>query len=156
MLAIDIKPSGNLSSKINRLILENENVQQRVSQVVRGSAFAVVANAVNLVPVSTGALRRSIKPTFFNRGMAALIGSFLPYAARQEFDITLNHAPRPPRRRSRTTLAGRAGTIIKGTGQNNPNASWGFLRKGLAKEKPNFLFKLQQIANSIGDGWRSA
>lgn len=156
MLALDIKPSAALARKIESLMSNSSMVEYRISRVVRDSAFSVVAYAVDLVPVSTGALRRSIKPTFYNSGMAALIGSFLPYAARQEFDMLLNHHTRPSRRRIKNTMAGRPGTIIKGTQQVNPNATWGFLRKGLAKEKPNFIEQLQRIANELGDGWMAS
>lgn len=156
MLDIDIKVPPALQNKIRALMLSSEEVPAQVSAVVRKSAFAVVANAVNRVPVSTGALRRSIRPTFFNKGMAALIGSFLPYAARQEFDTTLDHSPRQALRRSRNTKAGRPGTVIKGTGQSNPNATWGFLRKGLANEKRNFMLGLLNIARDVGNNWRAA
>lgn len=152
-LAIEVSVDGALARKIEALKLASTVVSDRINRQVRDSAFSVAAHATNLVPVSTGALRRSIKPTFFFNGFAAVIASYLPYAARQEFDMTLDHTPRPPRRRTRNTMAGRRGSIIKGTGQSNPSATWGFLRKALAKEHAAFLNGMKDIADMFGDSW---
>jgi hypothetical protein len=54
--------------------------------------------------------------SFFSNGFAALIGSWLPYAAKQEFDTSLDHSPRPSRLRQKNTKAGKPGSVIKGTG----------------------------------------
>lgn len=155
MLAIEITPDGSISRKIAALIDQNTRVKDQASRAVRESALSVVAYATNLVPWATGALARSIaKPTFLYSGMAAIIGSYLPYAARQEYDATLKHTYRPqPRFRQVSTKMGKAGSVIQGTQQINPNATWGFLRKALAKEKPAFIEKLQRIADQFGEGW---
>lgn len=153
MLEIDIKPSDALARKIANLQQSQAMLQSRMSEIVRESAFEVVAYATDMVPVSTGALRRSIKPSFFAGGLAAVIGSYLPYAARQEYDMTLDHSYRPtPVRRKNNTKAGKRGSIIKGRTQSNPNAQWGFMRKALAKVKPTFLFRLQMLVADLGRG----
>lgn len=152
-LRMSVKSDGLLKSKIENLLAIQAGFNVRVSQIVRGNAFDVVLNAKNLVPHSTGALQRSIQPTFLNGGLSALIGSFLPYAARQEFDALLDHSVRPPRRRKINTKSGRKGSIIKGTGQDNPNATFGFLRKSLYIVAPFFLDDLQQEVNRFGDAW---
>lgn len=153
MLEIDIKPPPDLAAKIEVLLAAASDVGPAISSQVRESAFAVTANAKDLVPVSTGAMRRSIQPYFFGDGTAALIGSYLPYAARQEFDMTLNHGVRAPQRRVRSTRAGLPGSVIKGTGQSNPNATWGFMRKGLDQERPSFLAALQRLVDRFAEGW---
>lgn len=155
MLRIQIKASDVLSRKIEALILARDGFASQVSLVVREAAFSVTANAKALVPISTGALRRSIQPTILSGGLAAIVGSFLPYAARQEFDANLDHSVRSPRVRIRNTIAGRIGTIIKGTGQTNPAATWGFLRKSLAKERPRFLSGLEGLVNRFGQAWKA-
>jgi hypothetical protein len=147
MLAVEIRPSADLARKIDFLKRQRDEVPGLLSQAVRISAFRVVENAKRLVPVSTGALRRSVKAYFYSDRIstAASIGSFLPYAARQEYDASLDHSVRPPRTRVVNTRAGNVGSVIKGTGQSNPEATWGFLRKSLAKEKPNFINSLWSI-----------
>lgn len=154
-LALKIEVKGNLAAKIARLIEASQMVEARASAIVRSSAFSVTAGARDLVPFSTGRLEASINPSFFNNGLSAIIGSFLPYAARQEFDSTLNHRVRPSRVRQINTKSGRKGTIIKGTNQSNPKATWGFLRKSLAEEKANFLAQMRALVDGIGGAWAS-
>lgn len=154
-LSLKVEVKGDLAGKIARLIEASQQVEARASAIVRESAFVVTVGAKNLVPVSTGMLFASINPTFFNNGLSAIIGSFLPYAARQEFDSTLNHRVRPSRVRKVNTTSGRKGTIIKGTAQTNPQATWGFLRKSLAQEKDNFLTQLRLLVDGIGGAWAS-
>lgn len=154
-LSTSVKVSGNLASKIARMIAVSQAMEFKASSIVRESAFAVTLRAKNLVPVSTGALFASINPTFFNSGLAAIIGSHLPYAARQEFDASLNHDVRKSRTRTRNTIAGLKGSIIKGTNQSNPNATWGFLRKALASEKANFLSKMKALVSELGGALES-
>lgn len=156
MLAIEIKPSDVLSRKIAALRQVDAGFKPKVNAIVRGSAFAVVAYAKRLVPVSTGALRRSITPTFIYDGFMAVIGSWLPYARRQEYDMTLDHSVRPARTRVKNTRAGKVGSVIKGTNQMNPEATWGFMRKGLQMEYPNFIGKLTALVDSYGDAWKNA
>lgn len=150
MLAIAITPPPSLAARIAELKRTRDEVPALLNQAVRTSAFNVVNEAKRLVPVSTGALRRSIQPYFFTdvgtRSFSAAIGSYLPYAARQEFDASLDHRPRLSKIRVINTVAGKVGSVIKGTGQFNPEATWGFLRKALAKEKSNFLRSILIIA----------
>lgn len=154
-LAMKVTVSKNLQDKIDRLRDLVPGLDNRISQIVRDSAFSVVAGAKDLVPISTGALRRSIVVDFFDGGLAAVVGSYLPYSARQEFDITLDHSVRQARTRIRNTKSGKPGSVIKGTAQTNPNATWGFIRKGLAQEKDNFLGNLQALVDQFGDAWAS-
>lgn len=153
MLAIEVRADSHLSDKIEALRAQSSSVSIRISKVVRTHALDIVANAKDLVPISTGALRRSIQATFYDGGFSAIIGSYLPYAARQEFDMTLKHNVRQSLTRTRNTGSGKPGSIIKGTGQTNPNATWGFMRKSLAAVSPFFLSDLRDIARDFGDAW---
>lgn len=153
MLAMEVRADDSLARKINALRVQSASLNVRISQVVRTRAFDVLANAKALVPISTGALRRSIQATFYDGGLAAIIGSYLPYAARQEFDMTLDHHVRPARRRVINTKSGKPGSVIKGTGQSNPAATWGFMRKSLRVVKPYFLADLREIVQMFGEGW---
>lgn len=152
-LALDVRPSDSLRVKILALQGAQAGFSSGLSKVVRESAIAVVARAKDMVPVSTGALRRSLQAYFIGGGLTALIGSYLPYAARQEFDATLDHSQRPAKKRKVNTIAGNKGSIIKGTGQFNPNAQYGFLRKALAEEKPYFLNALRELVGRFGSAW---
>lgn len=152
-LQISVTSDGLLKSKIQALMATQAGFNVRVSQIVRGNALDVVNNAKGLVPHSTGALQRSIQATFFNSGLSALVGSFLPYAAKQEFDPLLDHSVRPPRRRKVNTKSGRIGSVIKGTGQDNPNATFGFLRKSLYAIAPFFIDDLQKEVDRFGEAW---
>lgn len=156
MLQVSVTVPPSLAAKIAALKRASVVAPSLIRTQVRTSALSITARAKNLVPVSTGALRRSIIPTFFEGGFSALIGSFLPYAARQEFDPTLDHGVRPPRRRVINTKSGAPGSIIKGTQQTNPKATWGFMRKALAAEKVEFIRGLNNIVKMFSDGWRSA
>lgn len=156
-LMVSVTVTPNLKTKIESLRMAGVEINSKASAIVRESAFAVTASAKNLVPVSTGALSRSIQPNFFNMGLTALIGSWLPYAARQEYDASLNHDVRSARKRVNSTKAGRPGTIIKGTDQSNPNATFGFLRKSLYAESGNFIAKLEALVyNTIIEKWGEA
>ena len=152
-LSMSCKATPFLAQRIAALIRERGQIKTSISEVVRDSAFSVIAMAKMLVPVSTGALRRSIMTTFYDSGLSALIGSWLPYAARQEFDTTLDHTPRKARVRVNNTKMGKPGSVIKGTKQSNPEAQWGFLRKALQAERMNFRANLQSIADRVGDAW---
>lgn len=151
-LATSVTVKGNLGEKIRALIAMSQDAEIEASQAVRESAFIVTAGAKDLVPISTGALFASIQPTIFNRGLSATIGSHLPYAARQEYDATLNHSVRPSKIRTRNTSSGRKGTIIKGTAQTNPKATYGFLRQSLYAEQENFIDRIRAIVRR----WASA
>lgn len=157
-LRLSVKAGEVLARKIEALRERQAGFSGEVSKVVRDSAYSVCGMAQDMVPRSTGALARSIeKPAaFLDGGFIAIIGSWLPYAARQEYDVTLDHSPRHNRIRVRNTKSGKPGSIIKGTGQFNPNAQWGFLRKALLAEKPNFLAKLQAIVSKFGDAWKNS
>lgn len=144
MLSASIVVPASLGSMIRKLRETQPKVPGLISAAVRSSALAVVAEAKRTVPVSTGALRDSINATFFENGFAAIIGSYLPYAAKWEYSV-VDHPVKPVQRRTRETSSGHKGTVIKGTGQFNPEATWGFTRKALAKEKPVFLLKLLDI-----------
>lgn len=146
-----------LQRKIDALKAQtiDNSVQGRISQIVRRSAVAIVAGAKKRVPVSTGALRRSLQAVFVSAGQTAIIGSFLPYAAKQEFDLSLDHRVRDPKLRKRDTSAGARGTVIKGTGQSNPAAEGGFLRHAMAEETPNFIAALKDLVRHIGGAWKA-
>lgn len=151
MLKLSVKSDGKLQRKIDALLRADIEFRLRVSEIVRTSAFSVEAYAKDMVPISTGALRRSITPTFLAGGLMAVIGSPLPYAARQEFDAKLDHSVRPAKTRKINTIAGRIGSIIKGTQQTNPGATWGFLRKALGIESPLFIARLRQLVGRYGE-----
>ncbi len=152
-MILTIRVDSDLKQQIAALSAANDGFADKVGQIVRSNALQVVENAKSLVPISTGALRRSILPTFLANGFAAIIGSSLPYAARQEFDETLDHSVRQARTRKINTKAGGVGSIIKGTAQFNPDATFGFLRKSLAVVGPFFLSDLQALCDMFGRAW---
>ena len=152
-LRLSVKASDVVARKLAALRAQDAALSANVSAVVRDSALSVLAGAKDRVPRSTNVLFNSLVPSFYDRGWSGLIASFLPYAAKQEYDSTLNHDVRQAKVRVNNTKAGKPGSVIKGTNQNNPNAQWGFLRKSLAAEKPTFLANLQAIASSFGDAW---
>ncbi len=152
-MILTIRVDQDLKQQIAALSAGVEDFPRKVSDIVRSNALEVVKNAKDHVPVSTGALRRSILPTFLASGFAAIIGSSLPYAARQEFDETLNHSVRPARTRVINTKAGKVGSVIKGSAQFNPDATFGFLRKSLAVVGPFFLADLQALCDKFGRAW---
>lgn len=156
MIRISIKPGASLQKRIDGLRRAAADVDADMSRAVRESAVAVVAGAKDKVPLSTGALRRSLQAIFLNNGLTAMVGSWLPYALKQDRDGTLDHSVRQNRIRVKNTIAGRVGSVIKGTGQFNPNAQAFFLEQALADEKPTFLAKLQTIVRGFGDAWRAA
>lgn len=152
-MLLTIRVDRDLKQQIAALSANNSEFATKVSQIVRSNALNVVENAKALVPISTGALRRSILPTFLANGFAAIIGSSLPYAARQEFDETLDHSVRQARVRKINTKSGAIGSVIKGTAQFNPDATFGFLRKSLAVVGPFFLADLQALCDKFGRAW---
>lgn len=156
MISLSVRPSDTLRGKIQQLSQLQEGFGAKVNAQVRESAIAVVAYATELVPVSSGMLRDDFQsPLFVGTGanVAARIGSSLPYAAKQEFDLTLNHSLRVARTRQRDTLAGKKGSVIKGTNQDNPEAQAMFLTTGLGRERTNFLSRLQDLVNEFGAAW---
>jgi hypothetical protein len=151
--AIEVKAGASLQRKIDALMAEHAAMPRLVSMVVRDSAMSVIAKAKEYVPISTGALRRSLNATFSADGLGAIIGSWLPYARRQEYDDTLDHSMRPTKRRIISTKSGKVGSIIKGTQQTNPKARVGFLRSALFEERPHFLAHLQALVDRVGEAW---
>jgi len=133
MLRTEIKISPNLSKIIHRLATTQAKTQGLIKDAVKTSALQIVANAKEKCPVMTGALRRSINVRFLVGGLAAVISSYVPYAAKWEFS-EVAHPIKPPNSRG------------KKTGNTNPAAEWGFMRKGLFKESPIFIKKLEAIA----------
>ncbi len=155
-LGLSVKSDDTIVKKIIAINSFGSNFNNRLSVIVRTRALDVVSNAKGLVPISTGALRRSIQMDTFAGGLAAIIGSYLPYAARQEFDAALDHSVRPARRRKVNTSAGKRGSVIKGTAQTNPNASWGFLRKSLHAVAPYFLADIDKLMSDFSDEFEAA
>ena len=150
MLAMSVRSNDVVLRKILALeSLEKTYVEKRLSQIVRYHALQLLAYAKTLVPISTGALRRSLQMDVFAFGLAAMVGSWLRYAARQEFDASLNQSVRAAKRRKVNTIAGRKGSIIKGTAQTNPNATWGFLRKSLRHQTAPFLADIKMLRDEF-------
>lgn len=84
-------------------ILANLSYSSRTRAVdlINDTALAIHAAAVNYCPSNTGRLRQSISITFSARGLAAEIGSKLPYAAFVELGTGVRgadsaHPPLPP------------------------------------------------------------
>ncbi len=149
-----IKVDSDLSAQIEALSATVESFPEMVSRIVRSNALKVLENAKDLVPISTGALRRSLNAIFVASGFAAIIGSYLPYAAAQEYNETFDHSVREPRTRKVNTKSGNVGSVIKGSGQSNPNATFGFLRKSLAVVSPFFFDDLQKLCDKFGRAFR--
>ncbi len=153
-LALSVIADDTIQRKIDAL--SDYELLSKLSVIVRTRALDVVNGAKGLAPVSTGAYRRSIQFDTFSGGLAAIIGSFLPYAARQEFDATLDHSVRPARRRKINTKSGKVGSIIKGTAQFNPRATWGALRKSLHAVGGYFLADIKDLLKGYADGFNQA
>ncbi len=155
-LSLSVKSDDVVLRKIAALGAVGSDFNSRLSVIVRTRGLDVRNNAIDLVPVSTGRLRGSISVDYFANGLAAIIGSFLPYAARQEFDASLNHDVRPAKRRKINTKSGKKGSVIKGTIQTNPNATWGFLRKSLHAVAPYFLDDIDRLMSEFAQGFNNA
>lgn len=136
MLKTNIEVPAALGAKIRQLSQASAVAPTFIRAAVRSSALDIVLHAKEKVPVMTGELRRSIKAQFLEDGFAAVIGSYLPYAAKWEFSVV----PHPVKPLSATG---------KKTGNTNPDATWGFMRKALAKERPIFLRKLISIVEAF-------
>lgn len=140
MLKTDILVPPNLQKWIDKAISVNSNVKDYVRAVVFESAENIVVAAKDKVPFSTGALSGSIEATYLESGMTAVIGSYLPYAAKWEYS-TVDHPVRPAEYFKRGAKKG----LLKYSGQKNPNAQWGYLRKSLFDEQVAFFKKLLEI-----------
>lgn len=136
MLKTEFKVPAALTKWIDNARAKSQQVDSLLKAAVNESAQNVVSEAVRIVPVMTGKLASSIKADYFEDGLAATIGSYLPYAAKWEYSI-VDHPVKP---------LGKRGKII---GNTNPDATWGFLRKALFKEQPNFLSNLLKIARGF-------
>ena len=150
MLRTEIKVPANLSRIIERLIKSKAGVGKAVSAVVRTSAINVQENSRDMCPVATGAFRRNIKPVFIEGGMAAIISTNLPYAAKWEY----SEVAHPVIGKGQVYVSPTSGRTYKSSKRikmnTNPNATWGFMRKGLAKEAPNFIAGMENIARGFG------
>jgi len=153
-LPIMVRSSASLQRKIDTLRGLADGFDEAVVGLVKDSAMSVLARTKDKVPHSSGILEGSLIISYISRGFSAIIGSWVPYAAKQEYDKSLDHSQREARVRVLNTKSGKPGSIIKGTNQDNPNAQWGFLRKSLAEEKQNFLLGCKQIVAAFGEGWK--
>lgn len=147
MLETSVTVNKSVQGWVQKNMAVIEGLPAAMSAAVRTSALNVANGAKNLSPVATGALSRSIIPTFFKNGLIAVIGSALPYAPRQEFDASLQHNP-PKTQQHMITRGPNKGRLTHPT-NTNPAATWGFLRKSLAAEKDNFLYKMQSIMDKF-------
>ena len=97
-----------------------------IEKAVRYSALEIYAGARDKCPVVTANLRDSIDIKYFYEGpkILAFIFSNVWYAAQQEYSESFNH-DHPD--------------------QKNRNAQWGFFRKSLAQESPNFVARTKEI-----------
>ena len=153
-LPISVKVGASLQRKLAALRARADGFDEAVSEHVRSTAMTVLAGAKNKVPHSSGILEGSLMASFINNGFSAVIASWVPYAAKQEYDQSLDHEQRAAKLRVINTKAGKVGSVIKGTNQDNPNAQWGFLRKSLDEERQNFLLGCKQIVAAFGEGWK--
>ena len=136
MLRTEIKVPPKLQEIIKKLAATQEAVIPLVVAAVKTSGIAIKDGARKTCPFMTGALQNSIDVEFTDGGLCALISSYLPYAAKWEF----SEVAHPIHPRSKTG---------KKTGNENPNAEWGYLRKNLLREQPVFIQKLKDIARNF-------
>jgi len=146
MFRTEIIIPPELTAMIVRATKASNQVRPLVRAAVKESALRVVSEAKRTVPVATGTLRASIKPQFLGDGTVAVIGSYVPYAPIVEYS-EVSH-PVIPRGSTYRNINGKEVTRRR-KGNTNPDATWGFLRKSLYAEFPNFKKRLEQIARAF-------
>jgi hypothetical protein len=97
-----------------------------LDKAIRYSALAIYNGARDKCPVVTANLRDSISIKYYADGpkAVAFIFSNVEYASDQEYSESYNHFHKD---------------------QKNPNAQFGFFRKSLAEEGPNFESRVKEI-----------
>jgi hypothetical protein len=149
MIATEFKVPPALDNWINKARKDSDQVDSLLKSAVFESAQNVVKEAVRIVPIMTGKLADSIKADYLDDGLMAVVGSYLPYAAKWEYSV-VEH---PVIGRGEIKRLGKNGELLtrerktgRILGNTNPNATWGYMRKALFSEQRNFLEKLLSIA----------
>lgn len=153
-LSAEVKVSPKLQAWIAGAIQEDDRVATLLSAAVRESAIVVRNEAARMAPVATGAYRDSIEANFSELGLAATIGSSLPYAPVLEYS-PVEHPVIERGEWYNSPLSGRRYKAYRKM-NTNPEATWGGLRKALLGEKQNFLDRIMQIARAFANFERPA
>lgn len=145
MLSTQIIVGPGLQNALNKLIKGGGDSLTLIEAATKDSAINVQNEAKRTCPIATGALRDSIKVDFEDNGLTAIIGSQLPYAGVMEY----SEVPHPVIGKGvkyQSPRSGRWYTSSRRIKMNsNPEATWGFLRKALYKETPEFIKRLREI-----------
>lgn len=91
-IRVQIIGQNEVIGKLSRL---NVVAAAKVRAATNEAALNIATGAKRRAPVDTGRLRSSIRPTFFDGGIAAEIGTDVFYAPFQEFGTSHGVPPHP-------------------------------------------------------------